>query len=357
MRLWPALAVAFCMGGLARAEEAPFESWTATCADTKAGRDCRVVTEAPAAAGARAMRITVLRAPAKDASPHLLITLLEPSTPATRPRLALAVDGGPPLRLAFGADLASAPGATPGSLDLKLSDVAARRLLPFLRRGKALDVSVTGDGGEMVEAHAPLPGFGPATTWIDERQGRAGRPDAFVALVGGGSPAVLAGRLRDVARDAIPDSLRKTMVARECPVWDAIEPNPSFLADESFAADLGGGRTLWSVVCASGAYNVSFALFVEDPSKAANRFDPLMFASFVESLGWTGVDTLSNVAYDPEKRLLTAFEKGRSAGDCGVYGAWEWVGEAFRMLEYRAKEECDGTGQPQKFPIIFRGDQ
>ena len=83
----------------------------------------------------------------------------------------------------------------------------------------------------------------------------------------------------------------------------------------------------------------------------------LLFAAFVESLGWTGVDTLSNVAYDPAKKQLTAFEKGRGAGDCGTVGAWEWGGAAFRMVEYRAKEECDGVGEPGKFPIIFRGDR
>ncbi len=356
MRPAAALLLLFALAGPASATEARFEGWVARCADVKGGADCAIETEG-GAPGGQTVRVTVLRGPAKDAVPHLIFTLVGGVDAPPRPRLGLAVDGGPPIRLASGSDLATGAGAAPGTVDLKLSDGATRRLLPFLRRGKILQATVTGEGGEPLVAEIALPGFAPAAAEIDGRQGRADRPDALAALIGGASPAALAGRLRDVARDAVPESLRKTMIARDCPVWDQTESNPSFLAEESFAADLGGGRTLWGIVCASGAYNVDFALFVEDPSRAANRFDPLLFAAFVESLGWTGVDTLTNAAYDPEKRQLTAFDKGRSQGDCGAYGAWEWVGEAFRMIEYRAKEECDGVGQPEKFPIIFRGDR
>lgn len=332
-----------------------FESWTVACAD-KASEDCRVVTETPAS-GARAMRLSIAREPAKTAAPRLLITLVGPAQPPPRPRIALAVDGGPPLRFASGSDLSSGPAAEPGAVELRLSDAATKRLLPFLRRGKVMQVTVTGEGGEQISAGLPLPGFAAAASEIDARQGRVDRQDALAALIGGGTPAALSGRLRDVGRDDVPDTLRKAMVERDCPVWDQAEGNPSFLAEQSFAADLGGGRTLWAIVCASGSYNADFALFIEDPSKAADRFDPLMFAAFVESIGWTGTDTLANVTYNPESRELKAFDKGRGAGDCGQVGLWEWVGAAFRMIEYRAKEECDGVGEPESFPIVFRGER
>jgi hypothetical protein len=339
-----------------------FEGWTAACVDTKLGPDCRIVTEAPAKDGARAVRLAAQRSPQKDAAPHLVLTLLGLKAPLTRPRLALAVDGGPPLRLGVGADLAATSGAEPDTLDLKLSDGASRRLLPFLRRGKALQVTVVSEGADPTGvaptgAEIPLPGFGAAAAAVDGRQKRTDRLDALSELIGGATAAARAGLIRDVARNTIPETLRKLMVARDCPVWDEAEANPSFLAEQSFAADLGSGRTLWAIVCSSGATNVGFALFVEDPSKVADRFEPQLFAAFTESLGWSGVETLSNVSYDPEKRQLTAIEKGRAAGDCGLYGAWEWVGEAFRMIEYRVKEECDGVGEPSKFPIMFRGDR
>ncbi|PZQ19014.1 MAG: hypothetical protein DI565_01035 [Ancylobacter novellus] len=350
------IALATFIPFAANASEATFEYWTTVCAAPKQPGDCRAFTEAPAA-GAGAVRLSVVREPARDAPPRLVIVLVDPVRAAPRPRVALAVDGGPPVRFASGSDLSSGPSPQAGSTELRLSDAATRRLLPFLRRGKIMHVTVSGEGGEQVAAEVPLPGFPAAAAEMDARQGRADRQDALAAVIGGASPAALSGRLRDVGRDQVPETLRKVMVQRDCPVWDQQEAGPSFLAEQSFAADLGAGRTLWAVVCASGAYNADFALFVEDPSKAADRFDPLLFAAFVESIGWTGTDTLANVSYDPEKRELKAFDKGRSAGDCGQVGVWEWVGAAFRMIEYRAKEECDGVGAPEQFPIVFRGER
>lgn len=336
--------------------ESRHEAWTTNCAEEKAKGDCRMFTEA-GASGAKTMRLSVVREPAKEAPARLVVVIGEALRVAPRPRLAVTVDGGPPVRFASGSDLSSGPGPVPETTELRLSDAATRRLLPFLRRGKAITLTVSGEGGEQVAAELPLPGFAAAVAEIDRAQGRTDRQDALTALIGGATPAALSGRIRDVGRDDVPETLRKVMVGRDCPVWDQAETNASFLAEQSFAAELGGGRTLWGVVCASGSYNVEFALFVEDPSKAADRFDPLLFASFIESIGWTGSDTLANVVYDPDKRQLTSFDKGRGAGDCGQVGIWEWVGAAFRMVEYRSKEECDGVGDPAKFPIVFRGER
>ena len=356
-RLLAALAMVACPT-VAEAAEGRFEHWSVHCVDGKTAGECSAWTEADAS-GARLVRLTVARDASKAAPIRLVVTLDAPVRAAPRPRIALVVDGGPPLRIATGSDLASVPGAAPGTVELRLSEAAAKRLLPFLRRGKELHVTVSGEGGEQVAAALPLPGFAGAAVMMDHAQGRADQKDALGAIIGGASPAALSGRLRDVSRDAVPETLKKIMVSRDCPVWDEAETDPSFLAEESFAADLGGGRTLWAIVCASGSYNTDFALFVEDPSKAADRFDPLLFAAFVESIGWTGAETLTNVTYDPETRQLKAFDKGRGAGDCGQVGEWEWVGAAFRMIEYRAKEECDGSGagKPENFPIVFRGER
>lgn len=351
-----ALAFGLLATAPALSAEGAFEAWRTACAAPNTPGDCRASTEADAS-GAKSVRLSVVREPARDAPARLVVVLVDAVRAPPRPRIALVVDGGPPVRFASGSDLSSGPGPQVGSTELRLSDAATRRLLPFLRRGRMLDVTVSGEGGDQVSAKLPLPGFAAAAAELDVRQGRVDRQDALVALIGGAEPAARSGRLRDVPRDQVPETLRKVMIARDCPVWDVNEASPSFLAEQSFAADLGTGRTLWAIVCASGSYNVDFALFVEDPSKAADRFDPLLFAAFVESIGWTGTDTLANVAYDPEKRELKTFDKGRAAADCGQVGIWEWVGAAFRMIEYRAKEECDGVGKPESFPIVFRGER
>lgn len=357
MKMTPAAALALLLLSVcAAAADGRFDVWSTRCSGAGAAIECAITSQA-AASGARAMRATIVRGADKTAAAALVLTLIEPKSPAARPRIALVVDGGPPLRLASGSDVASGPSPEAGAIDLRLSAAATRRLLPFLRRGRSLEVTVTGEAGEPIAAALPLPGFAAAVADVDHAQGRTGRKDALTVLIGGATPAAISGRLRDVGRDAVPETLRKAMVARDCPVWDQSETNPSFLAEESFAADLGGGRTLWAIVCDAGFYNAHFALFEEDPSKATDRFEPLLFATFVESIGWTGVDTLANVAYDPETRELRAFDKGRGQGDCGQFGLWEWVGAAFRMVEYRAKEECDGVGEADSFPIVFRGER
>lgn len=337
------------------AQETKFESWTVTCADAAKPSPCRIATEAPAA-GARAARLVVTREAKTESAARLAISLVGPESATPRPRIEIAVDGGPPVRFASGSDLSSGVGAEAGTVDLGLSEAATRRLLPFLRRGKTLQASVLTEDGSKIAADFALAGFADAVSQIDGRQQRKEK-DALKTLIGAAAPGTLSGRLRDVGRADVPDALKKMLVARDCPVWDQAEQDASFLAEASFAADLGQNRTLWAIVCAAGSYNADFALFIEDPSKATGRFDPLLFAAFVEAIGWTGADTLANVTYDPEKRELKAFDKGRGQGDCGQFGIWEWVGAAFRMVEYRAKEECDGVGKAESFPIVFRGER
>lgn len=352
MRRLLASLVLIVASGVANALQ--FEGWTVVCGAGGAAVDCRVETTALKTTGNSA-RLIAQRAGVKEAQPRLAVSV-DLADALNRPRVALAVDGGPPIRFAAGADLASGP-APGGGVEIRFSDVATRKLLPFLRRGKTLAVEITAEDRRSVSAEFALPGLAQAFAEVDRAQGRADRPDALVALVGGDTPAVRSGQVRDVSRENAPPALRQILVDRDCPVWDRNETDASFLAEESFSADLGGGLTLWAMVCASGATNVDFALFLEDPSRAAGRFEPLLFAAFLESVGWTGVDVLSNVAYDPSKKELTAFDRGRAQGDCGQVGAWEWGGAAFRMVEYRAKEECDGVGEPGKFPIVFRGER
>lgn len=347
-------SLALIAAACAAANAAQFEGWGVSCGTGVKVVDCRMETAAVKTT-ANAARLVAQRAGAPEAAPRLVLAV-DVEGALNRPRVALAVDGGPPIRFASGADLASAPGAA-GGVELRFSDAATRKLLPFLRRGKVLTAEIVAEDRRDLSADFALPGFASALAEVDRAQGRVDRPDALVALVGGDTPAVRSGQVRDVSREHAPPALRQIMVDRDCPVWDRNETDASFLAEESFAADLGGGLTLWAMVCASGATNVDFALFLEDPSRAAGRFEPLLFAAFLESVGWTGVDVLSNVAYDPAKKELTAFDRGRAQGDCGQVGSWEWGGAAFRMVEYRSKEECDGVGEPGKFPIVFRGER
>lgn len=117
-------------------------------------------------------------------------------------------------------------------------------------------------------------------------------------------------------------------------------------------APLSPGKTLYVIPCFSGAYNIAYRLYVVRNDDFATA-RTLFFANYSLSLGWYGSDTLINVSYNPETGMLSAFGKGRSAGDCGNTALYHWDDYDFRMLEYRAWDRCDGSLQPDEWPVVF----
>lgn len=66
----------------------------------------------------------------------------------------------------------------------------------------------------------------------------------------------------------------------------------------------------------------------------------------------TASTQLVNYGFDAETQQVSSFSKGRGLGDCGTSGLWQWDGFAFRLVEFRAKEDCDG-GDPGDFPLVY----
>jgi hypothetical protein len=108
-------------------------------------------------------------------------------------------------------------------------------------------------------------------------------------------------------------------------------------AKEAESFDLGGGKKLFLVNCWSAAYQSGSIAFVADASRARlqtfQTFDGKRFKPFA---------SLSGGDYDPDKKTLNSFYKGRGIGDCGSMGEWKWNGAEFKMSAYFYKAKCDG---------------
>ncbi|MBZ0228054.1 MAG: DUF1176 domain-containing protein, partial [Bauldia sp.] len=109
---------------------------------------------------------------------------------------------------------------------------------------------------------------------------------------------------------------------------------------------------LYIIPCFAGAYNVAYRVYLV---RAGNigKARTLYFANFSQTLGWYGSDTLINASYDPESKTLASFGKGRGLGDCGNAARYRWDGFDFRMIDYRAWDQCDGSRRPDEWPVIY----
>ena len=120
------------------------------------------------------------------------------------------------------------------------------------------------------------------------------------------------------------------------------------LADDarSYTLPDSGGK-LWLVPCIRGAYQTSYNA-VWAPADGAPR--RLLFAQWRND-SWTGTADLFDPEFDAESGVLSDRYKDRGIGDCGGARRWHWDGYDFRLVEYRARSECNGSAAP--FPVIF----
>ncbi len=202
------------------------------------------------------------------------------------------------------------------------------------------------DGSDTARsARFALSGLSAAMLWIDEQQGRLGSERVASSVPHGLAPAGAS----SAPPVGIPAELIERMAADpECEPMHTLANRYDSWSDPALAPD----RTLYILPCWSGAYNFGWKVFVG----GYGSYDALAFADYSETLGWTGATSLANVDYDPATKTLTAYYKGRGLGDCGSSGIWRWHEYGFRMLEFRAKEACDGEGEPMEFPVVFSAE-
>lgn len=254
---------------------------------------------------------------------------------AAGPRgLALIVDGRRFNLVMEGDSLGSVQDAEPGLIDA-------------LARGRSLSL---GDDVALSPSGAAA-----ALLWIDERQGRLGTTTALVRR--GAKPASSV-----PAAPALPKVIPAAAVAQTNlpqrvlpPAFEARADVKQCRADTAFSPifqtnitvdRLSPDQELWGVPCFSGAYNFGLRYFVTGP-KGANP-QALRFPTSREP-----ADEVVNGEYDPGSRTLTAFNKGRGIGDCGIESVWIWTGRDFALKAESEMRECWGVPADQ-WPTTWR---
>ena len=187
-----------------------------------------------------------------------------------------------------------------------------------------------------------LDGLVAALLWIDERQSRVGSERVIA-----GVPENLQ-RVPDIPVAAMPKEVSQFHAGNDA--CDA--PEDLVHRDDGIAARLDAANVLYLVPCWAGAYNFGYVAYAFNSGVVRQE----LFASYSERLGWTGTPFLVTPYFDPLSLILSDFYKGRGIADCGTSGLWQWQG-GFRLLEYRAKDDCDGLGEPGRFPVVYRAPE
>jgi len=216
----------------------------------------------------------------------------------------------------------------------------AQSLFDLLTPGNSTSINFSDSSGAAHRAEFSLNGLTASLVWIDERQQRLG--SERVAGV------ISSGRVLVTTREPapVPDKLLANNKA-------TINCDP--LEDLAHGGDImsfriSASQTLHLIPCWAGAYNFSYAAYVDGEYGIQQKF----FPSYTKSLGWTGESFVVNPSFNEKTNILTAFYKGRGLGDCGASGRWKWAKWDFKLLEFRSKEDCNIEGNPGEFPVIYR---
>ncbi|MFN3724943.1 MAG: DUF1176 domain-containing protein [Allosphingosinicella sp.] len=114
--------------------------------------------------------------------------------------------------------------------------------------------------------------------------------------------------------------------------------------EEEQAFALGNGRTLILLSCGAGAYNYnSVPLIAWRDGRDIRIEEARLDVEPQEGVDETPRYYLTNAEWDPERRMIHEYAKGRGLGDCGVRSSYAWTGEIFRLAEQEEMSECRGT--------------
>ncbi|WP_312145772.1 DUF1176 domain-containing protein [Brevundimonas sp.] len=298
-----------------RPETRKFRDWLAVCDN---GNACSAF--GPAASSGGWIRVTLDAGPA--ARPQVHAGLVDRA--AGPEGLTLSVDGQRFALTMESDSVGRIQDPTPGLIDA-------------LAKGRRLSL---GDDVALSPSGAAA-----ALLWIDERQGRLGTAGALVRR--GATPAssvpaapalprvvsALAVAQTNLPSRTLPAAFEARADVKQCRADTAYSPTfQSNVTVDRLAAD----QELWGVPCFSGAYNFGLRYFVTEPNGANPQ--PVRFPTSREP-----ADEVVNGEYDPTSRTLTAFNKGRGVGDCGIASVWAWTGRDFALVSESEMRECWGV--------------
>lgn len=190
-----------------------------------------------------------------------------------------------------------------------------------------------------------LSGAAAALLWIDERQGRLSTTTALVRR--GAKPASTVPAAPALPKLTPAAAVAQTNLPQPVPpaAFEARADVKQCRADTAFSPTfqtnvtvdrLSPDQELWGLPCFAGAYNFGLRYFVTGPNGVDPK--PLRFPTSREP-----ANEVVNGEYDPGSRTLTAFNKGRGVGDCGIESVWVWTGRDFALKAESEMRECWGV--------------
>lgn len=222
--------------------------------------------------------------------------------------------------------------------DYYLLGSKAQQVMDRLMPGEVLDVEFRDNADELRKASFSLKGLTAALIWIDETQGRLGSERVAEA-----PPEGLAPEFRQPILDLFTVQL-VTLHNDTSGCSNRIDP-------ETYArigsAALDQYHTLYLVPCEDFAYNFISALYVATDEGLVPAILPQS-----DARGGSFGNTIYSADWDETSGELLSHYKGGN-GNCGSEGRWRWTGEAFELIELRARETCDNT--TVEWPVVAGG--
>ncbi|MGK7928587.1 MAG: DUF1176 domain-containing protein [Spirulina sp.] len=122
---------------------------------------------------------------------------------------------------------------------------------------------------------------------------------------------------------------------------------------------VGEQKYVVELLCFMAAYQGNYEYYLIETKNSRLDIHPLMITVFnPNSSGeWTreeNRDIAGLPSFDAETRILTLYSKGNGVGTCGSLARYEFDGEKFQLVNYRAKAECDDRYiEPENYPQIY----
>jgi invasion protein IalB len=215
------------------------------------------------------------------------------------------------------------------------NDKKQAALMKLLREGAILQVTFRAKRAGKTRPRFSLKGLAAGLIWIQQQQDKAAR-----------SAAALAAPAARRAPQIPPSLIRRHTSGDQCGARKLLTEIPPV------TSRLDNNHILYILPCQRAAYNITYRLYVVFKDAFADA-QPLYFADYTDTHGWSGTDRLFNITWDTKTGSLTSFTKARGLGDCGAVANYRWQGFAFKLLKYRHWGKCDGSRQAADWPVIY----
>ncbi|MEH6701123.1 DUF1176 domain-containing protein [Parasphingorhabdus sp.] len=234
-----------------------------------------------------------------------------------------------------------------GDYPIEIVGEDAKKVADAIIKGKRLVVQ--DPTGENI-THISLAGSSAALRYIDQKQDRSGTDTALVAkgkrpfqATATQAPIIVVDQWETAK--LVPEAGSLVALAEDS---KCKEDRYGLVEDQAYPLGKRGDvyRALVLISCGAGAYNFSSAPYVGEYRKddsAGWTFTP---AKFDRQPSWGGEGNqplLVNVSWNEQDQTLSSYGKGRGVGDCGSAENYVWDGDAFRLIDASAMNECRGA--------------